>query len=248
MKKLKVFLVFVGLFLLIFGIYKINNNNKINYIALGDSLAIGQNPYNEIGYGYSDYINNYLDKNNKLNLYSKNYAQSGYKTIDLLNDIKNNKKININNKNIGLKESLRESDLVTISIGANDFLGLLDVYGPSLFIKTQEELTKTVDKVFKDVDKLFEEISKYAKGDIIVIGYYNPIPRTTLVKEKIDELVNYSDKLYLNTCKKYQFKFISIRKEISSNIDLLPNPIDIHPSLKGYEIVANKVIDYLEEK
>ena len=56
-KHIKLF-VFIATLLLVFGIYNLlkGNSEKINYIALGDSVAEGMNPYGAVGYGYPDYI------------------------------------------------------------------------------------------------------------------------------------------------------------------------------------------------
>ena len=40
---------------IIYLIYILTPTNHITYLALGDSFALGENPYGEISYGYSDY-------------------------------------------------------------------------------------------------------------------------------------------------------------------------------------------------
>ena len=58
--KYKKLIISILVFLSIFLIYVFANDKRMNYIALGDSLAAGQNPYGQISYGYADYISNYL--------------------------------------------------------------------------------------------------------------------------------------------------------------------------------------------
>ena len=77
--------------ILVFLIYGCFRNKKINYVALEEGF-----------YTYSDYINDYLNTNNKIKTYNK------YITIDNIID-----KINNNSK---IKKELRESDLVTLLI------------------------------------------------------------------------------------------------------------------------------------
>ena len=60
---------------------------KIYYLSLGDSLALGQNPYGNIGYGFSDYVSDYLREKGILEFYTKKYSVSGYRTTDLIRDI-----------------------------------------------------------------------------------------------------------------------------------------------------------------
>ena len=63
--------------LIVFTIYHFGKNNKKNYIALGDSIVEGMNPYGEIGYSYSDYIKEELNHKKILRYYTKEYAKSG---------------------------------------------------------------------------------------------------------------------------------------------------------------------------
>ena len=80
------------------------------------------NSYGIVDYGYPDYINDYLKEKNKLAFYTKEFSKSGYTIEDVKNDIDKNKVINVDNKKVYLKEALRESDIVTLTIGINDFL------------------------------------------------------------------------------------------------------------------------------
>ena len=93
MKKLKKIIFFFFLCIIIFIMYCLFKSNKLIYISLGDSLALGKTPYKSIGYGYSDYVKDYLEDNNKLKFYTKDFAQEGYRITDVLNDITLNKKI-----------------------------------------------------------------------------------------------------------------------------------------------------------
>lgn len=245
--KYKKLIISILIFLSIFVIYIFNNDKKMNYIALGDSLAAGQNPYGQINYGYADYISTYLERNKLLKFYTKGFAESGDKIEDLLEDIKNNKTLQIDNKIINIKASLRESDLVTISIGANDFLKKFNL--SNLITELENiNLKKTVDEIIPRLDETLNEVRKYAKKEIIVLGYYNPLPRmTTAFTNEIDELFIYADQKYKEICDKYNIIYLSVYSSFKNHNDYLPNPLDIHPNSKGYEVIANAVIDYLEK-
>ena len=70
---------------IVFATYKLflNEKEKLTYIALGDSVAEGMNSYLQVDYGYTDYIKDYLKRNNRLSFYTKAFAKSGYTTNDL---------------------------------------------------------------------------------------------------------------------------------------------------------------------
>ena len=92
MKKVISIIVIVSIIMCTACIYKKFENNKIYYLALGDSLAAGRDSYGNYGNGYADYINEYLIENEKLDFYTRKFAKSGYEVNDLINDINYNKK------------------------------------------------------------------------------------------------------------------------------------------------------------
>ena len=246
-KHIKLFVLVCSLFL-VFVIYNIfkENNNKIYYIALGDSVAEGMNSYGNIGYSYSDYINDYLKEKERLKFYTKGFSKSGYTTSDLKNDIENNKTIKVEDKKINIKQALRESDLVTLSIGANDFLKEFNVSDFYTDFNDISQLKRKIDLVGKDVKDLVVLIKKYAKNQIILVGYYNPLPRLTTVKSDIDELIKYSYSVYEDICDEENITCVNIFDVFEENEEFLPNPLDIHPNIDGYKAIADKIIEKIE--
>ncbi len=249
MKKLKTIIFFVVAFTSVFFIYKLTtrNSTKIYYIALGDSLAAGMNSYGEINYGYSDYIADYLKDNGRLSFYAKDFAKSGYTTYNLKSDIENNKTLTIDNQTVSIREALRESDLVTISIGANNFLKNISFNNITSRIQNVKVAKREVDTIADEVEDLIEHVKKYAKGQIVLIGYYNPLPALTSFKQQIDDIVKYSNNLYNQICLDEQITCLDIfdgfNKEGSK---YLPNALDIHPNTKGYEYISKEVIKIIK--
>lgn len=240
MKKKKIikYLVLLILVLCVFGIYYFFKNEKLNYVALGDALAEGMNPYGEVGYSYTDYFADLLKEKNKLSYYTKQYTKSGYTTTDIM------KEIEINSD---LKRELRESDVVTISIGAKDFLNSIDI--KTLNVNNILELKNKVTEILPNLENCIKNLRKYAKEDIIIIGYYNPIPFLFNTSgNDIDELFAYIDDEYQKIADKYDCDYISIYQLFKNNSSFLPNPADIHPNLNGYEAIAEELFDFYYEK
>ena len=232
----------------VYGIYNFYNDDKINYVAIGDSLAIGENPYKEIGYGYADNIKEYLKGKDKLNSYTKNYAESGDTTEDLLEKIKNNVKVKINGEEVGIKRALREAHLVTISIGANDLLKNIDMSDLILlYLEEFDDFEEEIELITESVENVIIEVKKFAKKEILLIGYYNPINKNLLKDEKINDLIDKIDALYTEICEKQKITYIKVSDLFKDHDDYLPNPFNIHPNYKGYEAISDRIIDYLEK-
>lgn len=230
-KRFLKYLVLISLVLCVFAIYFFCKTDKINYIALGDSVAEGRNPYGEVGYSYTDYFAEDLKKNNKLSHYTKKYTKSGYTTENVINDI---------DKNNNLKRDLRESNLVTISIGANDFLHSINL--KNLNITNILELKPKITKILPDIENCIKTVRKYAKEEIIIVGYYNPIPFLFNTSSKdLDLLFAYIDDEYQKIADKYHCKYISFYQLFKKNSSFLPNPADIHPNLDGYKAIAEEI-------
>jgi len=212
----------------VFSIYKLFPKQKLNYIALGDSVTEGRNPYGETGFSYADFFYEKLKQEGKIKSYKKEYSHSGYTTTDVINDII---------RSGDIKRDLRESDLVTISIGANDFLDSLDLKNVNL--ANIDLYQKNMESIFPNIEQCIKEVRKYAKNKIYIIGYYNPLPFLyNLGSKKIDALFSSIDESYQKIADRYNCTYISNYELFKNHPEYLPNPMDIHPNLKGYEKMA----------
>ncbi len=236
MKHLK--LIFTMLTVLfIYLIYTFTPPNHITYVALGDSFALGENPYGEVAYGYSDYLANYLDRNYQLKLYTKKFANIDARIRDIYQDILLNKKVYINERSIGLKSSLREADIITLSIGANDLMSQINQYSEVLLEKKEREI---ITGIAENLEELLTEIQKYNKK-IILVGYYNLYPK----EEKFRLLFEKLDIKYQKICNKKEVTYISLYQDFPIE-KYLPNPFDIHPSIEGYEYIYQKILSNIK--
>lgn len=229
----------------VFSIYKSTYQEELNYVVLGDSLAAGRNPYGSDDYGYTDYVRDYLKQKGRLNDYIS-YAVSGYTIDNISDDINYNKTIEIDGQNVSIRKALRESDLVTISIGANDFLAGMSISSLPTIFSDRTAVTSQVDTILEEIDDLLTLIKKYAKGKIIIVGYYNPLPSLTKYKDNINEVIEYADSEYENLCINQDVYYVKISDILASDDEYLPNPLDIHPNKFGYEAISKEVINAIE--
>ena len=246
--KLKKILFYICVVLSIFIIYNVTYKDTINYVALGDSIALGINSYGEEGYGYPDYVKDYLKNLKKLGCYTKGFSKREQKIEDLYDDINNNKTIVENGNYYNIKSALRESDLVSITIGLSDFKNGFTLEGIINNLDNIVASKKRIDEISIEFEELLELIKKYAKGDIIVIGYYNPFPYLDSHKQEINEIVEYGNKKIQQICEKNSVYFVDVFDYFVDRTDYLPNPFDVHPTVLGYNEIFKQVKKVLDQK
>jgi lysophospholipase L1-like esterase len=194
-------------------------------VALGDSLAAGITPLGvdripvngvDLDFGYPNYLIGSLKAEFDVVDFD-NFGVSGYKTSDVIAQL---------NK-ADVQKEIKEATHVTIDIGANDILPVLqqDSNDPT---KAQAAIVATaanINTILSKIDQL------NSKAKVYVMGYYNPFPYYYLVltiKSK-HRLLSMVIRLY----QPYKLLTAVFQK-------YLPNPQNIHLSLLGYQVVAGE--------
>ena len=226
--------------LLVYTIYYFNHTDKITYISIGDSLSVGIDSNGNTNYGYSNYLANYLKDKDLLKSYNNYFSTSGTRIIDLKNKLEKNWTIKKDGKSLSLKKCLREAELVTLSVGMDDILTELTLSTVSVENLSNKEITTIVDKTVNELDSLFKELRKYAKKDIIFIGFYNPLEEETLTAER---LYTYLITKTKNLCKTYDIEYLDIYNLFKKNKDYIDNPTNIYPTTEAYQMIATKIIE-----
>lgn len=235
--KLKSLLVIGVALLLVFLIYLATLDRKVYYLALGDSLAAGINPYLDQDYGYTDYVNDYLKDQDLLEKYISQFASDGYRVVDLLHDIEDNRSIVIDNKSQTIKNALIKADLITLSIGNEELLykinrGIIDV----------NSAYEYVDGLLLDMDELFSKMREYCKEDVMVLSFYNPYES---VSDDVLDVFDYANSRLKQLCDKYKISYIDIYS-VFSNSNYFVNPNSNFPSKEGYQKIAEQLISKMD--
>ena len=229
--------------LLVYTIYYFNHTDKITYISIGDSLSVGIDSNGNTNYGYSNYLSNYLKDKDLLKSYNNYFSTSGTRIVDLENKLETNWTIKKDGKSLSLKKCLREAELVTLSVGMDDILTELTLSTVIVENLSNKEITTIVDKIIEELDALFKELRKYAKEDIIFIGFYNPLEEESLTTERLYTYLITKTKAL---CKTYDIEYLDIYNLFKRNKNYIDNPTNIYPTTEAYQMIATKIIeDYL---
>lgn len=244
--KLLIGFIITAIFLLV--IFFITKDKKVYYLSLGDSLATGQTPNNTIEESYGDYIASYLKDKEMLEFYTKDFAKSGYRSIDLLNDLNNNKETEVDGKKITIKNALIKADLVTVSIGANDLFYKLNI-GNKFDMNEFDDIYTYVDETISDVDKLLYELRKSCKEQIMVFGFYNPFTNfSSSLANTVEPVILYANTKMENIVRKYDMTYVNIHDTFLKNDNYLPSILEIHPTKDGYKAMAKSAINLIDKK
>lgn len=209
-------------------IYFHTDKDNLNVLALGDGISTGMTSYHIESYDYNDYLTEYLNENNRLENYYKNFNEVDETASSLLNKVQNN--IENIDKKIKLKQAIKEADIITISLGMDELnnyakknnLGSTKING---YLNKYEEVLKTLRKLN---DKSIYLISLY---------------KTTLVNDSKVQKINES---LQNLAKQYNITYINI-EDIIDHQEFFINKKEYYLNYKGQEYIFNKIKDTLEQ-
>lgn len=216
---------------IIYIIYILNSSKNINYLSLGDDLALGVNSFGISNYSYSDYFKDHLKQKEMLHLYLNNYAEKNKSITELYNDLLTNKKITVNKQVYNLKKTIRESEVLTLSIGQNDIKNEINNLEKSII--TPNDYNNIVNKIYKKYEILLNEITKYFKGDMYILSTYY-----TNNKEK-EVSISLNNKIQ-NYCINNSINYINI--EFIGKPEYLDNKKSSLPNDNAYYIIGKRLI------
>ena len=221
----------------------------IDYLALGDSLAAGISPYNEIGKSYADFLAEAINTEGDLQSFNKGFSYPGYKTTDVLNDIQQNVTKDIlgigsTEKTAKLHQSIKDAELITISAGANDVLPLLKV-DPTTGKATvdQKALVAMLQQVGANYKSIMAQINQLNPDvEVYVMGYYNPFPYMSEdMQPMLNQLLATLNQTIVMGLEGTQAILVPTGDAIAADYKAyLPNPENIHLSEAGYKAVMEQ--------
>lgn len=239
-KRYKTLIGFIITGIILIIIFFITKDRKIYYLALGDFLTT-KNP------NYSYYVSEYLKDKESLEFYTNSFTKENYRSIDLLNDLKNNKKIKVNNKEITIKNALIKADLVTVSIGLNDIFYKFNLLNE--ITDQNYDIYKYIDECMEDINKLLYELRISCKEEIIILGVYNPFTSyDKTVANDIEPVIVYADNSLRKISNKYDMTYLELHDMFLSHEEYLPNKLSIYPTKEASYAISKKIIRIINKK
>lgn len=240
----------------------------IDYVAFGDSVAAGvlyggpNYPGAGSGLGYTDKIAEKLEQTGVLASFNKEFAVSGETAAGLAA-----KTAVLNVKDTPQWHLVKNAEIVTLDIGANDLLAPLYSYFVPMIADHKSDLYLNPGKVMADVAALIGNTDVTSKGaeiqgnietilqnilnankkvKIYVMGYYNPLPALAAqydlnLDPQVDILNNLIKGAISNAIadnKGVSINYVDTKDIMKTNEYLVP--MDIHPTALGYQAIADE--------
>jgi len=210
-------------------------NVKIDYVALGDSVASGQTPYLEkVGRGFTDMISEALTNEDMLGSFNKEFATSGETSVGLLETLNRPE----------VQQSVQKAELVTIISGANDFID--EFYNPidetiNIDLGKAITLLNSVSANLTNAVKTVKTLNPEA--EVYLFGYYFPLPHfeDAVTKGQLETAFNIVNNRLATIAESENITFVEVASVFDKNGKIyLENPKDIHPNEAGYQIIADQ--------
>ena len=217
------------LFLSCYIIYNLTYDDKFNYLTIGDSLSLGVNSYGVRQYGYSDYVKDYLDRENKLKDFDNTYTNANYRITDLIKVIEYNEVKSVNGKDININQLLKKADIITLSIGMNELYYKLKMNDTNIY--------NYMNDILDDMQLLLNKVNKFNHKKVFVLGYYNVI--------NCQEEINYINTKLKIMVENEGFEYVDLSNVFDNNPIFFENNGSFIPNNAGYfkiyQIIVEKI-------
>lgn len=207
-------------------------NTETKVVAIGDSLTKGVGDKVVDG-GYVGILDKTINKRNELVMF-ENYGVRGNTSSQLLARLDNPE----------IVHSIKEADIILITIGANDIMQVVKENFANLDLKDFKQERAAYKKRLKSILDKMKALN--SKADIYLLGFYNPFGKYFPDLEELGLIVKNWNKTGKTVSEQYdKVTFIPIADVFDDpNTDLFAAD-NFHPNHQGYQRMAKQVLKYI---
>ncbi len=233
MKKLTALILSISLILCLFSVCGYAEAEKPFYLVLGDSIAYGSGISNSKDACYGKIV---ADTNG----YDyANYSVPGHTTTNLINRLSNEAVI----------ADLEKADIISISIGGNDFLmsNLIGLMFDSIVKGDHSEFDRIAEGFYTNFCEIIRIINSHNEDAVILMQtLYNPQSGYLRAPyQQGADRINAAIERY-NTENPGEIVIVDVATALGDDMANYADD-EIHPSAKGNEIIAETILDKLYE-
>jgi len=209
---------------------------SLNIIGLGDSLTAGVGDPNDLGYAGMT-VQQLQQSDTTSGVHFKDYGVKGDTTLDLLNVLKKEK----------VEQSIKSADLIFMTIGGNDLVGVIKENFLHLSKKDFDKRRQVFEQNFNEILRIIHELNP--KATIYYLGLYNPfedlLPGLDAQFTAILSEWNQSSERILE---KYPHTvFIPTADLFQNHTDEWLYDDHFHPNKEGYAQMSKRLLEYVTE-
>ena len=231
--KIKIILILLLFTILLIFSYSSMNKKVINYTIMGDKDLFSNNIKSK---NFSDLIYEELSKQTDFGNYNQDFVKDDIRIIDIINQIKDNERIN--NQNI--QKLLKNTNILLLHIGNNEIKYKLSKY--DINENNDKEIYLYLDQIINDYKELIKLLKNYDNNHIIILSNYN---NTNII-------VNNKYYMYINDninklCKENNIQFINLFDILNKNNDNITNTNPTYITNKGNLALFNKIYSKIDK-
>lgn len=233
MKKFTAVILSIAMVFCMFTVSVYAETEKPFYLVLGDSIAYGSGITNsrEACYGKIVSDTNGYDY--------ANHSVPGHTTTNLINRLKDETVI----------ADLKKADIISISIGGNDFLmsNLIDLMFDSIVLGDHSEFDRIAEGFYTNFCEIVDIINSH-NSDVVILMQTLYNPQSGYLRAPYQEgadRINAAIERY-NAENPGEIVIVDVATALGDDMANFADD-EIHPSAKGNEIIAKVVLDKLYE-
>lgn len=207
--------------------------DDLHVTAIGDSLTQGVGDTNDEG-GYVEIIENTLKENlNEKEVTVNNFGKRGNRSDQLLKRLDQPE----------IVSSIEKSDMVLITIGANDIMAIVKDQFLDLdyddFAGEKEPYEARLNEIIQTIK------SKNSDAEIFLIGLYNPFEKPFSHIPELQQILRDWNEIGKRVAEEEENMTFIPMEEIFSHREEVYAEDHFHPNKKGYKLMAERVISYV---
>ncbi len=216
MKKIILILFLFCLLYACYYIYNVTEEHKLDIVLIGDNIA--DNPY------YKDIDN--------VGIINRDFVNRDYRLRDMVNILKYNQELDVNDKTESIHKLLMDSDIVIISLGMNDIYYKLND-------NTREIYTYLNDMV-NNYQEILKEIKRYDYQKVYILGYYD-------IDNRYSDVFSYVNYKLKQVTKEYGYEYLDLHKILYNREDLYQKKDNFYLNDKGYKEIYKIIVENLKK-
>ncbi|WP_379881035.1 SGNH/GDSL hydrolase family protein [Lapidilactobacillus gannanensis] len=225
---------------------------KVHYVAIGDSLTYGIGDATENG-GYVPLVKSQLANDDRTDVVSQNFGVSGDTSTQVYQRIVKQPKI---------QRGLAQANLITMTIGANDLMHIINKNVMNMDLKKVESARTTYQA---NLERLLKKIRSYNKtAPIFLASIYNPFyvyfPQITDMKTAMDDWNATAQKVIKEFDQTYYVDIDQVMTQPKGSVlannkakkealnPYLFTEDHFHPNNRGYQAISQQFIKQIQAR